>query len=312
MIYIFIIIIILVLIYLIISFIAAYGVVHLDRQPIPKTPQDYGMDYETISFKTSDGVAIKGWLIPANSKKIIIITHVGGLTKYGSTVNFHSIYKLYNKEIEFLKTAKHLHKVGYNILMFDFRNHGESDKSPNGGISTIGLDEYKDVLAALDFIKSRNDLKNMDIGFVSFCMGANSTIIAASKEPEKFAKVRCMMLIQPISMEVFVKVYSQKIFSKFGSSILIPMIKRLVKMMSGYELCEMSPKKYVKDIRVPTLYVQARNDLWTELSDIESFYKNTPAEKEFYWIEDTKHRFESYSYFQNKPEKMFEWLEKWA
>jgi len=36
--------------------------------------------------------------------------------------------------------------------MFDFRNHGESDSSPNGGIAGVGLYEYKDVIAALDFI----------------------------------------------------------------------------------------------------------------------------------------------------------------
>jgi hypothetical protein len=37
----------------------------------------------------------------------------------------------------------------------------------------------------------------------------------------------------------------------------------------------------------------------------------TYAPKEFFWIEDTRHRFESYSYFQDKPEKMLEWLTKW-
>ena len=74
---------------------------------------------------------------------------------------------------------------------------------------------------------------------------------------------------------------------------------------------DMSPKEYVKDIKIPTLYVQARNDPWTDLRDIQGFYENTPESKEFFWIEDTKHRFESYSYFQEKPKKMLEWLKKW-
>ncbi len=74
----------------------------------------------------------------------------------------------------------------------------------------------------------------------------------------------------------------------------------------------MSPREYFKDLKVPTLYVQARNDPWTELSDIEGFYRDTPDNpKEFFWIEGTTHRFESYSYFQDKPEKMLEWLRKW-
>ena len=73
----------------------------------------------------------------------------------------------------------------------------------------------------------------------------------------------------------------------------------------------MSPSGYVKDLKVPVLYVQARNDPWTELSDVQGFFDKSPEPKEFYWIENTKHRFESYSYFQEKPEVMLEWLKKW-
>ena len=128
------------------------------------------------------------------------MAHVGGLTRYGSTVKYRSLSKLYNKEIEFLKTVKHLNNSGYWVLMFDFRNHGQSGRSPNGGKAGIGLEEYKDVAVAVNFIYGREDMKNLDIGFVSFCMGANSTIIAMSKEPAVFEKVKCLMAIQPISM----------------------------------------------------------------------------------------------------------------
>jgi alpha-beta hydrolase superfamily lysophospholipase len=105
---------------------------HLDRQPVPKTPRDYGMDFQNIEFKTADEVKIDGWLIPGDSNKLIIVTHVGGLTKYGSTSKFRSVSKLFNEEIEFLKVDQHLHREGYWVLTFDFRNHGESDPSPMG------------------------------------------------------------------------------------------------------------------------------------------------------------------------------------
>lgn len=299
------------LIYILFSYFLSGTILFLNRQPIPKTPKDYGMDFENIEFKASDGLALKGWLIPGSSKKLVIMAHVGGLTKYGSTVKYRSISKLYNKEIEFLKTAHHLYKEGYWILMFDFRNHGESDRSPNGGKTGVGLEEYKDVIAAMDFIKKRDDLKNFDIGFVSFCMGANSTIIAMSKGPAAFDKVKCMMLIQPISMEVFVRTYAKKILTPFGARIIFPTAKRFVNWRSEHPLEKMSPRDYTKDLKVPVLYVQARNDPWTDLNDILSFYNNTPESKEFYWIGNTKHRFESYSYFQDNPGKMLYWLNKW-
>ena len=299
------------IIYFLFCYFLSGTILYLNRQQIPKNPKDYGLDFENVEFRASDDVVIKGWLIPGSLSKLIIMAHVGGLTKYGSTVKYKSISKLYNKEIEFIKTATHLHNQGYWVLMFDFRNHGESSTSPNGGKAGVGLEEYKDIVAAMNFIKRRNDLNDFDIGFVSFCMGANSTIIAMSKEPDAFEKVKCAMFIQPISMEVFVKKYSKTLFKSFGAAIIFPMVKKFVNLRSEHPLEKMSPLEYAKDLKVPALYVQARNDPWTELSDIQSFYTNTPKLKEFYWIENTKHRFESYSYFQENPQKMLEWFAKW-
>jgi len=286
-------------------------VIHLDRQPVPKTPKDYGLDFQNVEFKAADEVKIKGWLIPGALDKLIIITHVGGLTKYGSTRTFRSMSKLYNEEIEFLKVAQHLHNEGYWVLMFDFRNHGESDPSPNGGKAGIGLEEYQDVVAAMDYIQNSNDLKDKEIGFVSFCMGANSTIIAMSKKPDKFKTVKCLVAVQPISMEVFVRTYLKRRFTSFGGKLLFPLVKRFVNWQSKYRLEDMSPANFVKDIKVPTLYVQTRNDAWTEPSDITGFYENTRPTKEFSWLEGLNHRFQGYQYFGDNPEKMLWWLKKW-
>lgn len=294
------------------AYFLAGTIIHLNRQPVPKNPKDYGMDYEKIEFKAPDGVKLRGWLIPGSQEKLIIMTHVGGLTKYGSTVPYKNITKLYNKEVQFLNTAKHLHNAGYWVLMFDFRNHGESDASPNKGIAGVGLEEYKDIVAVMNYIQKQDNLKNMPVGFVSFCMGANSTIIAMSKVPDAFKNVKCLMAIQPISMEVFVRTYMKIVLTPLGEKIFMPMVKKFVVLRGGEEISNMSPKDYVKDLRVPTLYIQAKNDPWTQMSDIEGFYKNTPDNpKEFFWIYDTKHRFETYSYFENKPEKMLEWLDRW-
>jgi alpha/beta superfamily hydrolase len=286
-------------------------IIHLDRQPIPRTPGDYGMDFQNIEFKSADEVEIKGWLIPGVSDKLIIVTHVGGLTKYGSTRKFRSVSKLFNEEIEFLKVTQHLHEEGYWVLMFDFRNHGESGPSPNGGKAGVGLEEYSDVVAAMNYIQNSDELKDKKIGFVSFCMGANSTIIAMSKQPDKFEKGRCLIAVQPISMEVFVRTYLKRRFTSFGGKLLFPVVKKFVNWQSKYRLEDMSPASFVKDIKVPTMYAQTRNDPWTELSDVMGFYENTRVTKEFFWIEGLTHRFQGYQYFGDKPEKMLRWLKEW-
>lgn len=312
MLYVLIAVVVLVIFYFIVTYYVAGTAIHLNRQPVPRTPKDYGMDFEAIEFKASDGVNIKGWLIPGSQEKLIVMTHVGGLTKYGSTISYKNLTKLYNKEVEFLRTAKNLYEAGYWVLMFDFRNHGESGPDPDRGIAGVGLKEYKDVVAAMNFIQGREQLKDMSVGFVSFCMGANSTIIAMSKEPGAFNNVKCLLAIQPISYEVFIRTYTKKLFTQAGSWLLLSMIKKFMLLRGSYPIGEMSPSAYVKDLKVPTKYVQATNDPWTELSDIRGFYENTPDNpREIFWIADTKHRFESYTYFQDRPQQMMDWVKRW-
>jgi pimeloyl-ACP methyl ester carboxylesterase len=298
-------------VYVVFCFFLSRTVIYLDRQPVPKTPEDYGMDFKNIEFEAADGVNIRGWLIPAKSSKLVVMTHVGGLTKYGSTKQFSSFSKLYNEEIEFLKIARHLHNEGYRVLMFDFRNHGESGASPNGGKAGIGLEEYRDVVAAMDYIRGDDRLKAKDVAFVSFCMGANSTIVAMGKQPDSFGNVKCLVAVQPVSMEVFVRSYLRSRFTPVGATLLFPLIKLFVNLQSKHRLQDMSPARFVRDLKVPTLFVQTRNDPWTEPSDIQGFYENTPTEKEFFWIEGKTHRFQGYQYFGEHPEKVLEWLKRW-
>jgi uncharacterized protein len=294
--------------YWVVAWVISGMTVHQNRQPVPKTPRDYGLDFEAVAFRSEDGVDLKGWLIPGAGKKLVVMTHVLGLTKYGSVASYRSLSKLYDKEIEFLETARHLHDSGYWVLMFDLRNHGESGPSPNRGMASGGLDEHKDIVAALNFVSSRQDLREVPVGFVGFCGGASSTIIAMSKRPEVFGNVKCLMAVQPASMQVFLRSYIGWLSAPLIAWLLLPAVRGFIRLRGGRPLEKMSAKEFAKDIKVPTLFVQAIHDPWTELTDILGMYEAAPGVKEFYWIERTSHRFESYSYFQDKPEKMLDWL----
>jgi hypothetical protein len=72
----------------------------------------------------------------------------------------------------------------------------------------------------------------------------------------------------------------------------------------------MSPAGYVKDICVPVLYVQVKNDPWTKPSDVQGFYDGTPGEKELLWLEGDMERFDGYNYFGDNPEKLLQFIKK--
>ena len=65
------------------TLIGAYQATHLPRQQILKNPADYGLIYQNIEFSSSDGINLKGWWIPNQSKSTIIITHGYGANRAG-------------------------------------------------------------------------------------------------------------------------------------------------------------------------------------------------------------------------------------
>jgi len=301
-----------VVISLTISYIFSGIVLHALRQPIVSTPKAHGLEYENVEFESVDGLLLKGWFIPAEPgggerDKVIILTHPFSFNRHGFLVKNQGLLPLFKTNVDLLQIAPALHQEGYSVLAFDFRNHGESQ----GGLTGIGLTEYQDVLGAVDYVKSRQSLHSPQIGFVSFCMGANATIVALSKGQgsDLIEDVRFLVAVQPVSVNVFLRRYMSDVYTPL-SLYLVPIVDQLVQWRGGFAFKEMSPLKYAQDIAVPTLYVQAREDAWFEASDLEGFYDATAEPKELWWIEGKMRRFEAYNYVCAHPERTVEFAKE--
>jgi alpha/beta superfamily hydrolase len=291
------------LISIVISVIFSGIVLHALRQPIVITPEKYGLAYEDIAFKSTDGLMLKGWFIPAEPTgerdKVVIITHPFPFNRHGFLVKNQGWLPLFKTDVDLLQIAPALHRAGYSVLMFDFRNHGESDS----GVTGVGLNEYQDVLGAVDYVKSRSSLHAPQIGFASFCMGANSTIVALSKGGEMVEDIKFLVAVQPISVSVFFRRYMSNVYTPL-SLYLIPIVDRFVQWRGGFAFKEMSPLTYAKDVKVPALVIQAREDPWFEASDVEGVYDALAGSKELWWIEGKMRRFEAYNHVCKNPERI--------
>ncbi|MGD1892240.1 MAG: alpha/beta hydrolase, partial [Cyclobacteriaceae bacterium] len=167
--------------------------------------EDFGLDYENVTFKAKDGVLLSGWLVNPGQKKVIIQTHFGiQCSRSGYTPKGKGLMKSWNENIRFLKHAKSLADQGYSILMYDMRNHGKSADGTSEWI-TGGVEEYKDVIAAVDYISNHSDYKNASIGLLSICMGCNATTYAYGIESglQEFENIKAMVAIQPLGFDDF-------------------------------------------------------------------------------------------------------------
>ena len=289
----------------------AKAVMYPNRQPIPKTPKDYGLEFEKIDFKSSDDVLIKAWLIPGTTEKLVIMTHPGSFNKYGwspkgnPTIGGYP----YDKEVEFMNTAKQLQKQGYWVFTFDFRNQGESGEGDKG-ITGVGLYEATDVLGAVHYVKKDERLKNKSIAFLSFCQGANATIMALSKYKQelKTAGIKALILVQPIAAKEFIYTFA-KAEDVANEDVLIAAEEKCIKR-GGPKWDDMNPVPYAKDIFVPTLHIQAKTDRWVRPEHVKDIYNAIPQPKQMLWIEDKMERFDTYNYFSQHPEAILSFLQK--
>lgn len=162
-----------------VSIYAATLVVRHVRNPITSTPGDFGLGFQNVTFPSrGDGLQLKGWLIPGVNtdgsltlRRTIIMVHGNDGNRADKTIN------LLNLEVDI---AKH----GFGVLAFDLRGLGESADAPN----SFGYFEYRDVLGAVDFLKS-GTLPYPDLGrpqaLASWgvSLGGVSSMLAAAQEP---------------------------------------------------------------------------------------------------------------------------------
>ncbi len=116
------------------------------------------MRVQQVQFPAVDGVKLAGWVFVGRSDRApILLCHDLGSSK-ASLINL----------------AIALHNRGFSVLSFDFRGHGMSE----GRASTLGLQEKRDILGALDFIGERwPDAPH--VGIFGVGMGAHAAVLAA-------------------------------------------------------------------------------------------------------------------------------------
>ena len=125
-------------------------------------------DYAAVRFPSrQEGIEIAGWWVESEAGgPTVIVVHGFGSCKHGHTV---------------LTPAGMLARAGFNVLLIDLRDVGES--TFEDGRAAIGNEEYLDVLGAWDWLVADQGIDPQRIGLLGNSMGAGTTLIAFDQEP---------------------------------------------------------------------------------------------------------------------------------
>ena len=272
--------------------------------PVFNNPSEFQLDYESVVFEASDGVTLSGWLIKGGTDKVIVQSHFGvQSSKAGYTPKGKGMMKMWETDIAYLKHAQYLVSKGYSVLMYDFRNHGESGPGTCPWV-TWGPDEHKDVIAAVDFIANHPTYANCEIGLLSICMGAAASTYAfgAERGLKNYPQIKAMVAIQPLLYPDFVKALGLPAF-------LGRRVSKLNTKRTGMDLVATSFMPHVKDILVPTRVVQNSNDPYLNAEAIEAYYDQLQVEKDMVWLDLEKKRAAGYDYLTKHPAEILDFFD---
>lgn len=216
-----------------------------------------GIPFEEVEFKNSENLTLRGWYFPAKaSNKAIIMVH--GITA---------------DRREGLRWVKALHNAGFNLLLFDLRNHGKSDKSPTG----MGYSEKRDVIAAVDYLQKVR--YNNKIGVFGVSLGGATAIMAMAEDERIMAGMfeASYAHLADLLTQIAKRDFSLPRFP------IIPSVLWIYKLRSGMSPALMNPEEYVGKISPRPVYIiHCPNDNYTEFSHGKRLFASAQQPK-FFW-----------------------------
>ena len=229
-----------------------------------ETPSIYQLSYENVSFNSSDGLSIKGWLIKSDNPQGTIIMAHG-----------------YNGNRGRLDIATFLNEEGYNILMFDFRGHGESE----GDYISMGYYESKDILGAIQYLKQRNDTDTNKLYGLGQSMGSAALIFAEEQQPSFKGLIleSTYTDLYQNNARRFKRVYG---FPKFPFATSLTFFGGIVLGVNGFKI---SPLNSINNIEKPILLIHDSLDDGVSNEDAKLLFEAANQPRELWIVEGAKH-----------------------
>ncbi|HMU44732.1 MAG TPA: alpha/beta hydrolase [Chitinophagaceae bacterium] len=233
--------------------------------------------YDEIKLKTHNGTILDGWYTEADS------------TSRGTVILFHGVTSSKDK---LLSEAYEFRYWGYNVLMMDFRGHGNS----SGNTTTVGIRESEDVKIAYDFVKSKGE---DSVFLYGISMGAVAVIKAISDYDLKPAGAILEMPF--LSMQTQLRARARLLgFRGFSEKPFGFLVAGWISIERGTNAYKFKTPRYAAKINCPVLMQWGASDPLIYRDDTEKIFNSIGASNKKLVIYDhAGHE----SLLQNEPAK---------
>ncbi|MGG4451978.1 alpha/beta hydrolase [Brevibacillus porteri] len=271
-----------------VSFHVTWRLTHPVRKPVNMDPRDFGIEQvESIVFPSRETtISLAGWYLSAEKN---------GKVSNGRTVVFAHGYSQNRLEphLPALSLGERLVHAGFDVLMFDFRNAGESSDA----LTTIGLREQLDLRGAIDFAAAKKP--EHTLGLVGFSMGAATSLMVGGVDE----RITAIVADSPFYS---LREYLVENLPQWTGLPRFPfnwLILTLCPILLGANPRDVNPYQAVKQANKPILFIHGTGDTTIPMVNSERLFELTQDKDSEIWIVPRAGHVRSYPLVPKEYEK---------
>jgi len=214
-----------------------------------------------VEIETADGIKIRGWWVAGNEAVSVVL--------------FHGIQ---GNRSDMRERIDHFSGKGYSVAVFDFRGHGESDKSS----ISFGLNESNDVDCAVEWVRKQRPGDR--IFLLGQSMGAAS--IAMSNVMGKVDAIIFEQMYYDLDSAI-----KNRITARLGewSGFSSFLFSWQAEFRFGRMGSQINTHSKLAEIETPKIFIGGKSDVSARPWEIEACYKKAREPKTIIMFEGVGH-----------------------
>jgi fermentation-respiration switch protein FrsA (DUF1100 family) len=170
---------------------------------------------------------------------------------------------------------------GYNVFLYDSRQHGQSE----GAYCTYGFYEKHDVSTAIDYLLKRTDVQPGNVGIFGTSMGAAIALQAAAIDP----RIKGVVAEASFTDLRTIAVDYQRRIVKLPWHFLRNFAMSRSQKIARFKARDVSPLEDVKRLNTPVLFVHGTKDEFIDVEYSKILYEHATGPKDLLIIDGANH-----------------------